>query len=213
MPRPVNADARATQRHILESALSLFSAQGMGGTSVREIARGAGVSLAMVHHYFGSKEGLYTACIEAMLAELSKLGGELREALATLEASPQSLIVKAVRVGFRFACEHRMAVRLLMRSIVDAGEVDARIRERNVLPFLEGISQALGMLFGRPPETLRLPIQSVIFLVVRYAWCHEAEHALLVGEGKSRPTQRADEAVEDHLVDAAMRLLGIPEAN
>ena len=73
-----------------------------------------------------------------------------------------------------------MAVRLLMRSIVDAGEVDARIRERNVLPFLEGISQALGMLFGRPPETLRLPIQSVIFLVVRYAISHEAEHALLV---------------------------------
>ncbi len=213
MPRPVNADAQATQRHILESALSLFSAQGMGGTSVREIARGAGVSLAMVHHYFGSKEGLYTACIEAMLAELSNLSVELRQALANLDGSPQSLIQKAIRVGFQFAREHRMAVRLLMRSIVDAGEVDARIRERNVLPFLEGISQALGMLFNRSPATLRLPIQSVIFLVVRYAISNDAEHALLVGDGKARPTQSVDEAIEDHLADAAMRLLGIPAVN
>ncbi len=212
MPRPVNADAQATQRQILQSALALFSAQGMGGTSVREIARGAGVSLAMVHHYFGSKEGLYGACIEAMLAELSNLGVALRAELAAVQGSPHALFERAVRVGFRFARDHRMAVRLLQRSIVDAGEVDAKIRERNVLPFLAGISEALGALLGRQPETLRLPIQSVIFLVVRYAMSNEGELALLVGQGK-RETQSADDAVEDHLVDAAIRLLGLPAPN
>ncbi len=111
--------------------------------------RGAGVSLAMVHHYFGSKEGLYDACIAAMLDELSKLGGELRGALATVEGSPEALFAKAVRVGFRFARDHRMAVRLLQRSIVDAGEVDAKIREGYVLPFLANTSEALGALLSR----------------------------------------------------------------
>lgn len=212
MPRPVNADAQATQRQILQSALSLFSAQGMGGTSVREIARGAGVSLAMVHHYFGSKEGLYDACIDAMLAELSHLGGALRTELATVQGSPHALFERAVRVGFRFARDHRMAVRLLQRSIVDAGEVDAKIREANVLPFLAGVSEALGALLGRKPEALRLPIQSVIFLVVRYAISNDTELTLLAGDGK-RDGQRGDEAVEDHLVDAAIRLLGIPVPN
>jgi AcrR family transcriptional regulator len=210
MPRPVNADAQATQRQILRSALALFSAQGMGGTSVREIARGAGVSLAMVHHYFGSKEGLYDACIAAMLAELSHLGVELRAELVTLEGSPRALFDRAVRVGFRFAREHRMSVRLLQRSIVDAGQVDARIRDGNVLPFLATISEALGGLLGRAPESLRLPIQSVIFLVVRYAISSDDELEHLVGESKKA---RAAEAVEDHLVEAASRLLGLPAPN
>ena len=215
MPRPVNADAQATQRQILESALSLFSAQGMGGTSVREIARGARVSLAMVHHYFGSKEGLYDACIEAMLDELSKLGGELRTALATVQGSPVALFDRAVRVGYQFAREHRMSVRLLQRSIVDAGEVDARIRDGRVLPFLSNMSEALGTLFDRPAKSLRLPLQSTIFLVVRYAISSDAELALLADVPNADAAfgsaeARAEKAVEDHLVKAALALLDFP---
>lgn len=46
------------QQHILEVAERLFAAKGFKGTSVRDIAQEAGVNIAMISYYFGSKEGL-----------------------------------------------------------------------------------------------------------------------------------------------------------
>jgi AcrR family transcriptional regulator len=44
--------------HILKKAEELFAAKGFDGTSVRDIADAAGVNLAMISYYFGSKEKL-----------------------------------------------------------------------------------------------------------------------------------------------------------
>jgi AcrR family transcriptional regulator len=62
--RPGSPDTRAA---ILTEARSLFSAQGYAGTSVRAIAAAASVDAALVHHYFGTKEDLFLAALEAPL--------------------------------------------------------------------------------------------------------------------------------------------------
>lgn len=49
--------------HILDVAEQLFSERGFDGTSVRDIAGKAGVNLAMISYYFGSKEKLLVALI------------------------------------------------------------------------------------------------------------------------------------------------------
>ncbi len=46
------------QIQIMEAAEELFAEQGFAGTSVRDIAEEAGVNLAMISYYFGSKEKL-----------------------------------------------------------------------------------------------------------------------------------------------------------
>jgi len=46
------------QIQIIEAAEKLFSENGFDGTSVRDIAEEAGVNLAMISYYFGSKEKL-----------------------------------------------------------------------------------------------------------------------------------------------------------
>jgi AcrR family transcriptional regulator len=46
------------QVQIMEAAEKLFSEKGFDGTSVRDIAEEAGVNLAMISYYFGSKEKL-----------------------------------------------------------------------------------------------------------------------------------------------------------
>jgi AcrR family transcriptional regulator len=65
--------------HILTSAEKLFAEKGFDGTSVRDIAQLAGVNLAMISYYFGSKEKLLEALIEframyayGILEELNK---------------------------------------------------------------------------------------------------------------------------------------------
>lgn len=50
---------------ILQAAEQLFAEQGFDGTSVRDIAHRAGVNLAMISYYFGSKEKMLGALIEA----------------------------------------------------------------------------------------------------------------------------------------------------
>jgi AcrR family transcriptional regulator len=67
------------REHILTSAEKLFAEKGFDGTSVRDIAQLAGVNLAMISYYFGSKEKLLEALIEframyayGILEELNK---------------------------------------------------------------------------------------------------------------------------------------------
>jgi AcrR family transcriptional regulator len=57
------------QQPILEAAERLFSARGFKGTSVRDIAQEAGVNLAMISYYFGSKEGLLEALFIKRMSE------------------------------------------------------------------------------------------------------------------------------------------------
>jgi AcrR family transcriptional regulator len=67
------------REHILIVAEELFGMKGFDGTSVRDIAQQAGVNLAMISYYFGSKEKLLESLIEfraeyayGILEELNK---------------------------------------------------------------------------------------------------------------------------------------------
>lgn len=56
--------APPTRAEILRSARAAFSAHGFHGATIRTIAAGAGVDPALVHHYFGTKEELFAACLD-----------------------------------------------------------------------------------------------------------------------------------------------------
>ncbi|MEV6021074.1 MULTISPECIES: TetR family transcriptional regulator [unclassified Streptomyces] len=58
----------ATRDRILEAAREEFSERGYEKTSVRGIAKSAGVDSALVHHYFGTKEQVFEAAIEVAFA-------------------------------------------------------------------------------------------------------------------------------------------------
>jgi len=67
------------REHILIVAEELFGQKGFDGTSVRDIAQSAGVNLAMISYYFGSKEKLLESLVEfrtnyayGILEELNK---------------------------------------------------------------------------------------------------------------------------------------------
>ncbi|MGX2996545.1 TetR/AcrR family transcriptional regulator [Streptomyces sp. JNUCC 64] len=56
-----------TRERILGAAREEFSARGYDKTSVRGIAKAAGVDPALVHHYFGTKDEVFAAAIEVSL--------------------------------------------------------------------------------------------------------------------------------------------------
>jgi len=59
--RPGKQDTRAA---ILAAAREAFAERGYEGASIRQIATSAGVDPALVHHYFGTKEQLFTATVQ-----------------------------------------------------------------------------------------------------------------------------------------------------
>ena len=54
----------ASRSQILGAARKLFAEQGFEGTSLRQIAREAGVDPAMIHHFFKSKDELFALSVE-----------------------------------------------------------------------------------------------------------------------------------------------------
>ena len=67
-PRTEAADAPAARDRILAAAREEFSERGYEKTSVRGIAKSAGVDSALVHHYFGTKDQIFEAAIEVAFA-------------------------------------------------------------------------------------------------------------------------------------------------
>jgi AcrR family transcriptional regulator len=59
--RPGSSDTRS---QLLEAARAVFAERGYDGATVRMIADRAGVDPAMVNHWFGGKESLFTASLD-----------------------------------------------------------------------------------------------------------------------------------------------------
>ncbi|MFF5856048.1 TetR family transcriptional regulator [Streptomyces sp. NPDC012751] len=66
--RPPGGESAGTRDRILAAAREEFSARGYERTSVRGIAKAAGVDPALVHHYFGTKEQVFEAAVEVAFA-------------------------------------------------------------------------------------------------------------------------------------------------
>lgn len=83
----------AVQRDILRAATRSFAAHGLSGARIDEIAARTKTSKRMIYYYFGDKEGLYAAALEAEYtkvregeAKLDLEGLHPTEALARLVA-------------------------------------------------------------------------------------------------------------------------------
>ncbi|HIA01802.1 MAG TPA: TetR/AcrR family transcriptional regulator [Myxococcales bacterium] len=216
MARPIRANAAATKRRVLTNASYLFSQNTLGGASIRDIARESKVSLATVLHYFGSKEGLYQACVESMYTELEELQSAVGPTFAA-GGTVEEIIQGAIKTTLRFAREHRGAIRLTLRDVLDEGEVRIDRRDKFLVPFLDQGSRAMATLTTRSAAELRLLLQSLSHLIVRYSLSSVRELAVVVGlehavdlessEATPEIEERVVAAVEKHLTQVALTML------
>lgn len=71
MSRRTQAERRnETQSLVLQSARRLFGENGYSNTSVDEIAADCGLTTRPIYHYFGNKQALFTATVEATSARI-----------------------------------------------------------------------------------------------------------------------------------------------
>lgn len=68
--RPSAEDRTEARDALLDAAGRLFAQHGASGVSLRRLATEAGVTPAMVHYYFGGKQGLHDAMLERTFARV-----------------------------------------------------------------------------------------------------------------------------------------------
>jgi TetR/AcrR family transcriptional repressor of bet genes len=93
------------RKALISAAIEAIHAHGMGQVTMGEIARRAGVSAALAHHYFGGKDQLLLATMRHLLAEL---GEEIQARLAEAR-TPRERLAAIIRGNFA-ACQFRPAV-------------------------------------------------------------------------------------------------------
>ncbi|WP_434381140.1 TetR/AcrR family transcriptional regulator [Melittangium boletus] len=139
MTRP-GPKGSATREHILATALKLFRKRGFEGTTMRDIAQAADLSLGAAYHYFPSKEALVLAYYEWMQEEHERLmeaagdpGADLRARVGTLLRTKLDLLHRdrkllATLFGNLGDPAHSLSV---------FGEKSASVRQRSVKQFTE----------------------------------------------------------------------------
>ncbi len=82
---------------LVKATIDEIGAQGSLDVTVAQIARRAGMSSALAHHYFGNKEQIFLA---AMRHLLSVYAAEVREALRAAKDDPRGRIAAVLRANF-----------------------------------------------------------------------------------------------------------------
>ena len=109
---------------LLEATIHEIGARGTLDVTVSQIAKRAGMSSALAHHYFGSKEQIFAA---AMRHILSLYSAEVRGALS-MAKSPRDRIEAIIRASFTPAQFRPEMVSAWLNFYVQAQRSDAARR-------------------------------------------------------------------------------------
>ncbi|MBS6397546.1 MAG: TetR/AcrR family transcriptional regulator [Clostridiales bacterium] len=104
-----------TRRKIMDSALTEFSGQGYGASSVNTICSVQGVSKGIIYHYFHTKDDLFLACVEECFHLLTEY---LRERMARQKGSAESQLEEYFTARTDFFAEHPVYQRIFCEAVI-----------------------------------------------------------------------------------------------
>jgi AcrR family transcriptional regulator len=127
-----------TREAVLAAARAAFAERGYDGATIRGIATAAGVDPALVHHYFGSKDKLFLAAVQAPVDPDTLMPDVLA---ADREVLGQAIVRMALRVWDGPAQPAGLA---LLRSAVGSEWTAKLLREFLVAKVLRRVVATLG---------------------------------------------------------------------
>ncbi|NUR99920.1 MAG: TetR/AcrR family transcriptional regulator [Kribbellaceae bacterium] len=157
--RPGGPDTRG---EIVQAARESFADKGFAATSMRAVARQAGVDAALVHHYFDSKDELF---IEALALPVDP-----RLIAAHVLDGPRDEIGRRIATAFLGIWESpegQQRMKALFRSVLSSDEVARMMREGITQMIVVPVSQMLDVADARLRVGM-VATQLVGAAVVRY---------------------------------------------
>ncbi len=140
-PEPRTNDPERTRADIIEVATREFSEKGLAGARIDLIAEAMRTSKRMIYYYFGSKEGLYVAVLEAAYSRMRSIESQLH----LEDLAPEDALRKLVGFTVDYQLAHPEFIRLVMNENMHRGEYLAQSRtiQRLNVPAIEGLRRVL----------------------------------------------------------------------
>lgn len=172
-----NADADLTAKaRIRNAALELHAANGEANTSVREVAKAAGVTHGLVVHHFGNKDGLRRA-VQQQVVDL------VRQAITAVPAhgTPQEVGQARDANVARIWREHPVFPRYVRRVLLDPSEDGDELLDLLTDLTLTAVHELrlAGITTSDAPEhtqamaiLMRELVPRLVQPVVEHAWTH-----------------------------------------
>ncbi len=111
-PPGQTAQGVATKTHLYDTAMQLISTRGYEATTLRDIAREAGVSVGLLYRYFPSKQAVITALHDELSADYA------RQATDMPPGKWRDRFVFALRTSLHVLEPHRVVLRALIPVLV-----------------------------------------------------------------------------------------------
>ncbi len=108
-------EAAGTREQIIDVARQHLAAKGFAGTSLRGIARDAGVDPSLISHYFGDKAGLLVATMQLPFNPIDVIS-------SVLEGPVEGMGLRLVTTFLDAWDPHREVFSALLRSTFGAGQ-------------------------------------------------------------------------------------------
>lgn len=136
-----DADSSAARVAILAAARTEFSAKGLTGARVNEIAARAGVNKQLIYYYFGSKEDLYRLALEVVYTEIRTQERSLKLG----DMQPEEAMATLIGFSFDYLAQHPDFIGLLNHENAQGAQHvrdSSAIRDTNS-PLIELIAKTL----------------------------------------------------------------------
>lgn len=142
------------EAQILVVAEQVFAERGYQATTMEEVAERVGVTKPLIYEYFGSKEGLLSACIVRARTQLREATEASWDAVGA-DAPLEQVFRAGVRAFFEFIDEHTNAFLLIQQEGAMASQASPlieSIREQQSAATVGALRSAAGL--GGVPDEL-----------------------------------------------------------
>ena len=137
--------ANGTKERILEAALEMFSQNGYAGTNIRELSASLGLVKSGVYKHFGSKEAIWNALLDQMIAYYADHFGST-EHLPPVPDSLEGLVTMTMHMVNITVHDEKI---IMTRKVLTLEQFrDARARELATKHFLTGLTDMFTRIFA-----------------------------------------------------------------
>ena len=154
-------DPVKSKQTILQAATGEFCQHGFSGARIETIAAKSRSNMRMIYHYFGNKEGLYLAVLEAAYARLRSR----EHALDLDRASPVDGMRTLIRFTFDFFAENQDVLALINSENTQKGRFLRKLP--NVRAMTVPLVASIGILLesGAQQKLFRRGVDAIQFYV------------------------------------------------
>ena len=163
-------NTKTNKDRIFKTAISLFSAKGFRGTSIRDIANEMHISISNIYHHFGNKEGLLVAILAHSSERLIENLKEVSEQALPPKVKLKKLLETHILLAGTYTEETKIFF-LDEEHLSDEGAAINRKIQRQIYGFYKNVLQELddeGLIECRSIKVLAFNIFGVINWQLRW---------------------------------------------